>query len=183
MIYKTIITDADIKCLNDAHKAVHRAMHNPDEHKPCPPFMVLGEGMILVQSDYKPRSKDVIVSEVAVDESDTVKLRVRVAAVKRDPQTKREKPVMVNGKVDIAFIKEWIVRRFGEFGLTPVGNGPFVRYCGRVGEAHHGMKNCPMVDIDGVWKCGDKELLEKLLISKIGRRNFLGLGMVRLVNN
>jgi len=183
MIYKTIITDATIRDINDAHKVVHRTMHAPDEHKPCPPFMVIGDGMLLVQSSYKPLVKNAIVSEVNLDNMDTVKLRVRVAAVRRDPTTKREKPIMANGRVDIPFIRDWVIRRFAEFGLTPNEKDPTVRYGGRIGDAHHNMKNCPVVDIEGVWKVSDKELLEKLLVTKLGRRNFLGLGMIRLVNN
>jgi hypothetical protein len=184
MIYKTIITDASIRRISDAHKIVHRVMHDPDEHKPCPPFLIAGDSMILVQSSYKPRSKGATVAEVNLDDTNTVKLRVRVAAVRRDPETKREKPILANGKIDTGYIKDWVIRRFGEFGLTPVDdNSVRVRYGGRIGDETHNMRNCPIADIEGVWKVGKKSMLEKLLVTKLGRRNFLGLGMVRLVNN
>lgn len=185
MIYKTIITDATVKCVADAHKVVHRTMHQSDEHKPCPPFMVIGDGMILVQSNYKPASKNAVVAEVPLDYRevvDVVRLRVRVAAVKVNHEGV-EKPLLRDGRLDTFAIKEWIIRRFREFGLTLVDGSLSVKYAGKIGDESHNMKNCPLADVDGRWTFRNMDLLEQLLVTKLGRRNFLGLGMIRIVNN
>lgn len=183
MIYKTIITDATVKGVNDAHKVVHRTMHQSDEHKPCPPFMVIGDGMILVQSDYKPASKNAVVAEVPInykENADAIHLRVRIAAVKLNHEGV-EKPLLRDGRIDTSTIKEWVIRRFQAFGLTLIDGSLSVKYAGKIGNESHNMKNCPVADVDGRWTFSSKDLLEKLLITKLGRRNFLGLGMIRLV--
>lgn len=180
MIYKTIITDARIHSLNDAHKVIHRVMHTPDEHKPCPAYMIAGPGAIIVQSDYRPASKTAIVAEVSMDGCTEVHLRVMVAAVRRD-KNGVEKAALIDNKVDTEYMSAYVTKRFAEFGLTPNGKVK-VSYVGKASEPGHNMKECPVCEIDGNWKAESSSQLEHLLVTKIGRRKFLGLGMVRVVS-
>lgn len=191
MIYKTIITDATVKTLNDAHKVVMRTMLTPDEKKPCPAFMVVGDGMLLVQSDYRPASKNAVVAECELPDGDQVRLRVKFAAVrleKSDKVNKKgfhkpvEKACLKDNMLDLPYLRNFVTNTFAKYGLTPVDGKVVVKYAGKAGEPEHGIKNCPVCEADAVWNIGDKALLEKLLVSKVGRRGFLGLGMVRVVN-
>lgn len=191
MIYKTIITDATVKTINDAHKVVMRTMLTPDEKKPCPPFMVVGDGMLIVQSDYRPASKNAIVAECEAPDGDRVRLRVKFAAVRLEKSDKLdklgfprrvEKACLKDNLIDVEYLRGFVVRTFAKYGLTPVDGKVFVKYAGKAGEPEHGIKNCPVCEADAVWNVSDKDLLEKLLVTKVGRRGFLGLGMVRVVN-
>jgi hypothetical protein len=183
MIYKTIITDADISSVNKAHQVVQRVMHTPDDHKPCPAFIIAGTNTIIVQSSYKPASASAIVAETHLDdvaETNEVHLRVRIAAVRRD-RDGNEKAVLKDNRIDTDYMSRYIVTRFAEFGLTPKGKVK-ISYAGKAGEPGHSMKPCPVCEADGVWVVSDMNKLEQLLVTKIGRRNFLGLGMVRVVS-
>ncbi len=191
MIYKTIITDATVKTINDAHKVVMRTMLTPDEKKPCPAFMVAGDGMLIVQSDYRPASKRAIVAECEVPDDDKVRLRVKFAAVriersekldKNGHQRKTEKACLKDNLLDVEYLRNFVINTFAKYGLTPVDGKVYIKYAGKAGEPEHGIKNCPVCEADAVWNVSDKDLLEKLLVSKVGRRGFLGLGMVRVVN-
>lgn len=191
MIYKTFITDATVRSTNEAHKVVMRTMLTPDEKKPCPPFLVLGEGMIMVQSDYAPANKNAMSVEMNAPDGDTVHLRVKFAAVRLEKSDKLdklgfprrvEKACLKDNLLDVEYLRGFVVRTFAKYGLTPVDGKVFVKYAGKAGEPEHGIKNCPVCEADAMWNVSDKDLLEKLLVTKVGRRGFLGLGMVRVVN-
>lgn len=177
MIYKTILDNVSIGSLNQAHQIVHKVMHDADEGKPCPPFLIKGDS-IIIQSDTKPKMAGVATCELDLEGLTTVRLAVRIAAVKRKNGTML--PVLANQRVDEAAMVAYVTRRFVEYGLAPVDT-PRCSYRGQGVDDVHGIKSFPICEVVGEWKVTDTANLERLLLSRVGRMKYLGLGMVRLL--
>lgn len=188
MIYKTIIDNADLANRNQAHKKVHKVMHDSDEHVACPPFFVSGD-TITVQSSTKPKMAGVATTELAMPtEGKPVRLKVLLAAVKRSDKRMllaftggtEVNGKIKNGRLDEAYMVSYLTNRFAEFGLTQAGHIA-CSYKGALEDPNHNVRKFPICELDGCWNFSSTEQLEKLLLTKVGRLNYLGLGMVRIV--
>ena len=177
MIYKTILDNVSIGSLNQAHQIVHKVMHDSDEHKPCPPFIIKGD-TIIIQSAEKPKMAGVATCALDLAGLTSVRLAVRLAAVKRKSGTML--PVLADSKVDEAAMVAYVTKRFGEYGLSSV-DAPTCSYRGQGVDETHGIKKFPICEVVGEWFVEDTSKLEQLLLRRVGRMKFLGLGMVRML--
>lgn len=189
MIYKTLITGIKAHSTNERHQIVHSIMHKPDEKKPCPPFVYI-EGdesdIIRVYSAYAPANTgvNVIVDEVDVSNKTKVQLASTVAAVRivKENGKEVEKAQLADNKLDKKSIKEWALKRYAYFGLTLVDGTFSIARERNIADETHNVKKCPVATIHGIWNVSDPAKLEKLLLTKLGKRNYLGLGMTRIVD-
>lgn len=182
MVFNTKIVGEGFNDANYAHKVVHKVMHTPDEHKPCPAFIVVDNNTIFVHSEYSPANGSEVCSEPLgiPDNLDQIGLKVKIAAVRRVSIDGKsvEKACLIDNKVDTERMCKYVANRFASFGVTLVGDLT-CEYVGKAGDpSEHGIGDCPVCLVRGTWKVTSKESLERLLVAKIGRRNFLGLGLV-----